>query len=399
MRVTHPITKEVCYFIDKCLPFGSSRSCRIFQNFSDALRFLAEYKMTSLSIYQPTLTNYLDDFLFVAICWSRCKKMMVIFMQVCDHIGCPISEEKTEGPEPLMVFLGTLLNGVSKTLSIPHEKIMKVKFLLNMAIDSKKVTVKVIQKLTGTLNFLNRVIVPGRAFTRGMYMKLKLRKPNGDMLKAHHHVYLNADFIQDCLVWMYFLDNTEMGGNSRICRPFIDFSSGEINTDIPFFSDASKNVKFGIGAVSDNSWIVEKWPENFIAQKDPSIEFLELYRVAAALFTWRNKPVLQNNRVNIFCDNQAVQYMIHNLASSCEQCMKLIRLIALLSIENNVRIAVKFVRSKDNSLVDSLSMMDFKCFWQLASKETFRVPDLIPQFLTPVTKIWDNSFANILFSS
>ena len=31
------------YFIDKCLPFGASISCAIFQRFSDALKFLIKY--------------------------------------------------------------------------------------------------------------------------------------------------------------------------------------------------------------------------------------------------------------------------------------------------------------------------------------------------------------------
>ena len=37
MKAKHPITKEYWYFIDKCMPFGSSISCAIFQEFSDAV--------------------------------------------------------------------------------------------------------------------------------------------------------------------------------------------------------------------------------------------------------------------------------------------------------------------------------------------------------------------------
>ena len=63
------LTKKVkYYFIDKCLPFGSSRSCKIFQDFSDALKSMAEYKMIAMAIYQPKLTNYLDDFFYCTMC-------------------------------------------------------------------------------------------------------------------------------------------------------------------------------------------------------------------------------------------------------------------------------------------------------------------------------------------
>ena len=37
MMALHPETAEKWFFIDLCLPFGSSRSCALFQEFSDAI--------------------------------------------------------------------------------------------------------------------------------------------------------------------------------------------------------------------------------------------------------------------------------------------------------------------------------------------------------------------------
>ena len=45
MRAKNPITDEWCYFVDKCLPFGVSISCALFQCFSNALCHLMEYKL------------------------------------------------------------------------------------------------------------------------------------------------------------------------------------------------------------------------------------------------------------------------------------------------------------------------------------------------------------------
>ena len=87
--------------------------------------------------------------------------MLKVFLDLCVFIGCPIAEEKTELPEPVIVFLGMLLNGKSKTISLPQEKVDKARFLLKTVIDKKKVTINFIQKLMGTLNFLNRAIIPG----------------------------------------------------------------------------------------------------------------------------------------------------------------------------------------------------------------------------------------------
>ena len=300
MQARHPETKVKYYFVDKCLPFGSSRSCKIFQDFSDALRCMVEYKMICIAIYQPVLTNYLGDFLFIALCFTQCNKMMVVFLDLCDHIGCPISEEKTEWPEPIMTFLGMLLNGYTKCLSIPMDKIIKAKNLLHSAISDKKVTVKFVQKLTGTLNFLTRAKVPGRAFTRGMYSKLKLRRKDGTLLKQHHHVMLNTDFRLDCKVWLFFLSKVLIFDKS-ICRPFVDFAVELDNSQtLSFYSDASRNKNFGIGAIFGNHWIILQWPKGFISQCEPSIKFLELYGLVTALFTWKEHHLLHNSRISIF---------------------------------------------------------------------------------------------------
>ena len=118
-----------------------------------------------------------------------------------------------------MTFLGMLLNGRNKMISIPIEKKNKAVQLLKWVIGSRKITVNIVQKLTGTLNFLNRALVPGRTFTRMMYNKLKIRDHQGNMLKSYHHVTVEKEFRLDCEIWMSFLNSSD---SRRLCRPFID---------------------------------------------------------------------------------------------------------------------------------------------------------------------------------
>ena len=63
MKAQDPVTSHWKYFVDKCLPFGSSISCSHFQRFSDALCHLIEHH---LQVNRCT-TNYLDDFLVIAL--------------------------------------------------------------------------------------------------------------------------------------------------------------------------------------------------------------------------------------------------------------------------------------------------------------------------------------------
>ena len=383
MKVRHPVTKVWWYFMDKCLPFGSSISCAHFQSFSDALKHIAEWKigMSLFMVIPPRLTNYLDDFLFMALTRLACNGMISQFLELCKGIGCPISMDKTEWVTTLIVFLGILLNGKQFTLSIPMEKRIKAINLIQQAIDKKKVTIHFIQKLTGTLNFLNRAIVPGRAFTKGMYKNLSLRNSKGELLKKFHHVHLNREFIQDCKVWLRFLLDAE---NTKLCRPFVDFSSKAVGKALFFYSDASRNPELGMGAIFNNRWLFSQWPEGFVNRYNPSIEYLELYALTIALLTWRRDQDLSNARIIIFCDNESVVHMVNGLGSSCSQCMKLIRIIALESIIWNCKVVVRHVRSEANSLADSLSRLKLDKFWADAHPATNREPD----DFTHLTCVW-----------
>ena len=60
MKAEHPSSKEVRYFVDKCLPFGSAISCAIFQVISDAIAWIVRYRTRKPNV------NYLDDYLFAA---------------------------------------------------------------------------------------------------------------------------------------------------------------------------------------------------------------------------------------------------------------------------------------------------------------------------------------------
>ena len=173
MKAINPNTGKFVYFVDKCLPFGASISCTHFQSFSDTLAHIGEVTMqVNLSLpKQIPITNYLDDFLFIAVMRYLCDLMMKNFIWVCQEIGCPISAEKTQWAEGRIVFLGMLLYGRYLTISVPEDKVQKAIQHLNQLITQRKVTIKLVQQVAGLLNFLNKAIVPGRAFTRRLYDK------------------------------------------------------------------------------------------------------------------------------------------------------------------------------------------------------------------------------------
>ena len=112
-------------------------------------------------IEDAALTNYLDDFFVAAMTKFLCTVMLTEFLSMCELLGIPISLEKTEWPDNLMIFLGILLDGRQRILAIPEEKRIKALNTLQNLVGHKKGNVKELQSLAGLFNFLNKAIMPG----------------------------------------------------------------------------------------------------------------------------------------------------------------------------------------------------------------------------------------------
>ena len=314
--------------------------------------------------------------------------MVSSFLILCQDIGCPVALDKTEWASTTIVFLGVLLDGDRRVIALLCDKVEKALKFLQYVSGVKKTTVRFIQQFTGTLNFLNKAIVPGRAFTMVMYSKLKTTTNTGKKLQPYHHVNLGNDFKNDCKVWEFFLKNASA---KELCRPFVDLAITRTNTEIlNFYMDASLNqYTGGLGGVFDNRFIYGTWGREFIINEKPSIEFLELFALVAGILTWSDlDDRLQNTRIEVFCDNQSVMYMVNGHGSKCPKCMKLIRLLTLSNIKSNRRVFVRFVRTNDNILADSLSRLQFDRFWREAPETMNAFPDKIPEVMWPVERIW-----------
>ena len=352
LKAQHPVTGKVFYFVDKCLPFGSSISCAIFQEFSNAIAFVVSHRT------QAPLVNYLDDYMFAALMKAACDGQVHVFLDICERIGFPVSLEKTVWGSTWMIFLGLLLDTENQRVCIPVDKVDRaidmIEYFLNK--ENKKVTVHQIQKLCGFLNFLCKCIVPGRVFLRRLYSTIA--KPG---LKQHHHVRITQENKQDLEIWRRFLRSPEV-----FAIPFIELGVIEAE-DIDMYSDASGSMKKGgFGAYCGESWTAGKWDPIFMARCKPSIEFLELYALTVGVVLWIDR--FKNRAINLFCDNTSVKNMVNKTVSGCKNCMVLLRVIVLYGLVHNVKIRVKYVSTKDNAKADALSRSQWKRFKDLGSR-------------------------------
>ena len=97
--------------------------------------------------------------------------------------------------------------------------------------------------------------------------------------------------------------------------------------------------------------------------------------------------------------------MVNNTTSSCKNCMTLLQMLVLNNLKHNRRVFVKYVKSSDNILADSLSRNRLDIFWQHAPNHTKVKPDVIPQSLRNIQDIWifwsimSHSYQAVLWSN
>ena len=359
LKAEDPETKITYYFADKNLPFGASISCSLFQDFSEALRHITEFRTRR----PASITNYLDDFLFVSTTVRHCNFMIHEFIRICQEIGVPIANKKTVWGCEIITFLGIVLNGKFRRFEIPEEKRLRALNLLQNVSEKRSAKVEILERLSGFLNFLNKAIFPGRAFTRRMYAKFTGIIEGKTNLRKFHHVRLDEEFKQDCKMWIQFLDSNHI---STVYRPFLDVKNLDSAFPITMYSDAAKAEGLGFGCLMDTSYTYGKWNKNFLREKNPSINYLELYAVCIGVFTWSSW--LRNLRFILFCDNSSVVDMINSTTSGSAECMELVRILTIRSLKLNCRIYAKHVEGKDNNICDSLSRLDAKRFYVLKAK-------------------------------
>ena len=184
----------------------------------------------------------------------------------------------------------------------------------------------------------------------------------------------------DLEVWLKFLSHP-----SAFCRPFMDFSRMLLATEINMFTDASG--KIGFGGICDRSFMHQIWDPKFIQFCRPSIEYLELYAVAAAILAWIER--FRNQRIILFCDNKSVVDMLNASTSSCKNCMILIRIIVLHCMVHNVRVFARHIRGDLNYFADILSRDKMQIFKQHKQGRFEENSTKIPDIIWPVNKVWN----------
>ena len=120
-------------YINCALPFGLRSAPKIFSALVDGLMWIIHSKGHELSLH------YLDDFLLLGPPGSpACAEALHTTRQLCEDLGIPIAEEKTEGPTTTLTFLGITIDIHAQQLRLPQEKLQELLQRINHWMDSHK---------------------------------------------------------------------------------------------------------------------------------------------------------------------------------------------------------------------------------------------------------------------
>ena len=329
------------YYMDAVLPMGCASSCRIFEAFSTGLHWIAINKLGATAV-----VHYLDDFLFLANTFEKCKKDLHDFINFCAEIGVPLAPNKTVGPDTVLPFLGITLDSVRYEARLPTDKLELCKSLLDTFMGCNKVTLKELQSLIGILSFACTVIVPGRAFLRRLIdLTIGIKKP-------YHRIRLTRQVKLDLATWLQFLQ--AFNGKS-----FFLYNSFETRNWLQLATDASGSI--GFGAIFETEWFYGTWPKNWLQY---NIMVLELYPIVAAVVVWGNRWT--NKNICFLTDNEALVSVINKQSTREKHAMTLIRNLVLNCLKYNICFTAKHVPGLENKLADKLSRLQLAEFRKLA---------------------------------
>ena len=349
---THKLVKE--YYYDTVLQFGARSSPKLFNDFASAAKHMMHYKGASYA------ENYLDDYITMGKASSdECQRNLNIMIDTCDDVGFTLNPDKICQPSSVMTYLGIELDTDLFEARITQDRLQEVMCELDQWRSKTVATKRQILSLVGKLQFVSRVVRPGRTFVRRMIVQAK------QVQHLHHKVELTADFQKDIAWWLAFLPT--YNGVS-----FFYKDAWQSNIDLHIFTDSSNIAAAGYFS---GLWFVVPFSGPFAPLRDMSINWRELFAIVTAAATfgsqWRSK------RIMMHCDNMSIVQVLTSGTSKSEPLMDLVRKLFFLSAMYHFELSSCYINTHDNDVADALSRLQFSRFVSVA-------PDADLQMRMPV---------------
>ena len=240
---------------------------------------------------------------------------MCIFSRICEDLGVPLAANKTFGPTHVLVYLGLEIDTWEMRVRIPFDKLHFLRESLLCFLGRKKITLKELQSLVGSLNFCARAIPGAIAFNRLFY------DASVGISNPRHHLRVSLAMKEYMRMRLIFLECF----NSSVYFPEKQWSDSD---QLQLFTDSAGGSQFGCAAILGCCWSFLRWPSvwsDSAVLKD--ITFLELVPIVLAFHLWG--ALLQNKKIVLRSDNQALIFILNKKSSKSGRVMHILRPLVL----------------------------------------------------------------------
>ena len=315
-------------FVDGQLPFGLRSAPVLFSALADALEWVFWEKGITFCVH------YLDDFLTLGPANSGiCTDNLRILTETCSSLGVPLKVEKLEGPATRLVFLGIEIDTVKWTMSLPEEKMLKIKLELLQWKSRRSARQRELLSLIGKLAHACKVIRPGKIFLRRM---IDLAHT---VHRLEHWIRLSAEFQSDLWWWISFMEL--WNGKEQL---------SSLNRAITVHVTSDASGSWGCGAAWVNHWIQCKWDPLWAQVNIAAKEFVPIVLAAAV---WGNH--WRHHRVVVHCDNMAVVSIWAAQSSKHPLLMHLLRCMHFVCAYFDLDVQITHIKGVDNIIADAIS--------------------------------------------
>ena len=336
------------------MPFGLSTAPLV----CTQLLSVIAYALTALNIIH---VRYLDDFLIIARDRATLHEQLFLAQTEITKFGLVINNDKTEGPDQRITFLGIQLDSLSCSLSCPASRIAELLALLRSLRHQHIITRHQLESLIGKLSFAALVLPGARPFLRRMLDTLNAcssRRRRTTPVRLGKGFRLDVDFwLSHLLDW----NGSQVWRSSR-SSPFT-FATDASLTGFGFYLESYPPSSFidpslwplslQLGAGFSGSYAAAQ-AACHLSHKQ--IAWCELLAVLAAAITYG--PYLKNQSVLFFVDNSTDVHIINRQATKSKALAAILRQLFLVSLTYNLNIFAQHRSGVSNTLADFLSRPD-----------------------------------------
>ena len=341
-----PFSGVVRYFSFTVLPFGLSSACFCFTKLMRPL--VRRWRSMGHNSF-----IYLDDGFGSRP--DKCSAVAASLIQrkELSSSGLLCNEEKSHwDPVQIGEWLGFVIDTILMCFRIPEKKVLKLKGLLDSAIQDGFSSFRELARIAGTIISAALAVGPiSRLLTRQMYFAIETRSAWDDI------IHFPPSLLQELKFWYCNIDCL----NAYSIRP-------PLATHTVVFSDTSDVAFGGFSATLDGSVVSGMWESEDIGQ---SSTFRELKAIFYVLLSYVAQ--LKHKRVKIFTDNQAAARIVA-IGSSKSHLQALAMDIFNLCLAKSIVLEAQWIPRSLNERADLLSRFIDKDDWSI-NPSVFRLVD------------------------